>query len=133
VAGGLVNGGLSYARDVGAEAVQVFLSNPRGWARSAGDPQQDEEFRRSCADAKMPTFVHAPYLVNFGSPTETTLDNSVTCVRHALERAGLIGARGVVIHAGSAVTSSGRAIAMKQVHEHLLPFSTKSPRTVPIC
>jgi deoxyribonuclease-4 len=127
VAGGLSHGGLSYARDVGAEAVQVFLSNPRGWARSTGDPLQDEEFRRGCADAKMPTFVHAPYLVNFGSPTETTLDNSVASVRHALQRAGIIGARGVVVHAGSAVTASGRAIALKQVHEYVLPLLDEIP------
>jgi deoxyribonuclease-4 len=118
---------LAYARDVGAEAVQVFLSNPRGWARSAGDPLQDEEFRRGCSDAKMPTFVHAPYLVNFGSPTETTLENSAACVRHALERAMIIGARGVVVHAGSAVTASGRAIALKQVHETVLPLLDEIP------
>jgi deoxyribonuclease-4 len=127
VAGGLVGGGLTYARDVGAEALQVFLSNPRGWARSAGDPAQDEDFRGKCAAAKLPTFVHAPYLVNLGSPTETTLENSVASLRHALHRAGLIGARGVVVHAGSAVTVSSKPTAMKQVRENLLPLLDEIP------
>ena len=103
VAGGLASGGLSYARDIGAEAVQVFLSNPRGWALSAGDARQDDEFRSGCVSAKIPAFVHAPYLVNLGSPTETTLENSVRSLRHTLARAGAIGAHGVVVHAGSVI------------------------------
>ncbi|NED07171.1 endonuclease IV, partial [Streptomyces sp. SID6648] len=38
VAGGLHSVGLSYARDLKAEAVQVFVANPRGWATPAGSP-----------------------------------------------------------------------------------------------
>src|SRR5665213_4281921 len=118
VAGGLSSGGLAYARDVGAEAIQVFLSNPRGWARSAGDARQDDAFRSGCAGAKIPVFVHAPYLVNFGSPAPATLENSVLAVRHALDRGQMIGARGVVVHAGSAVTASSKPEAMKQTREN---------------
>jgi len=121
-AGGLANGSLAHAREIGAETLQVFLSNPRGWARSAGDARQDEAFRNGCADAKIPVFVHAPYLVNFGSPAPATLENSVLAVRHALGRAQVIGARGVVVHAGSAVTASSKPEAMNQVRENLLPL-----------
>jgi len=39
VAGGLSAAGLPYAARIGAEAVQVFVSNPRGWAASPGDPE----------------------------------------------------------------------------------------------
>lgn len=131
VAGGLSNGGLAYARDVGAEAIQVFLSNPRGWARNAGDAHQDEDFRSRCAAAKMPTFVHAAYLVNLGSPTPATLENSVLSLRHALMRAGAIGARGVVVHAGSAVTLSSKPEAMAQVRENLLPLLDEIPDSGP--
>jgi deoxyribonuclease IV len=127
VAGGLSNGGLAYARDVGAEAIQVFLSNPRGWARNAGDARQDEDFRWRCAAAKIPTFVHAAYLVNLGSPTPATLENSVLSLRHALMRAEAIGARGVVVHAGSAVTQSSKPEAMAQVRENLLPLLDEIP------
>ncbi|HEY0871681.1 MAG TPA: deoxyribonuclease IV [Acidothermaceae bacterium] len=131
VAGGLSNGGLAYARDVGAEAIQVFLSNPRGWARNAGDARQDEDFLSRCAEAKMPTFVHAAYLVNLGSPTPATLENSVLSLRHALLRAGAIGARGVVVHAGSAVTLSSKPEAMAQVRENLLPLLDEIPDNGP--
>jgi deoxyribonuclease-4 len=117
VAGGLLKG-LAYAHEIGAAALQVFVSNPRGWARSAGDPGRDEEFRGTCAH---PVFVHAPYLVNFGSPTEVTLRRSVESVAHSLQRAAAIGARGVVVHGGSAVAGAHRDDAMRQLREHLLP------------
>ena len=121
VSGGLSKG-LAYAREIGAQAVQVFVSNPRGWAPSAGDPRQDEAFRSSCQDGGIPVFVHAPYLVNFGSPTEATLRRSVDAVRHAMTRGAAIGARGVVVHAGSAVAGAHRDDAMRQLREHLLPL-----------
>ncbi len=127
VAGGLSSGGLAYARDVGAEAVQVFLSNPRGWLRSTGDAKQDDEFRATCARERIPAFVHAPYLVNLGSPTPATLENSVLSLRHTLARGCAIGARGVVVHAGSAVTPSGRPSALAQLRERLLPLLDEIP------
>jgi len=40
-AAGLARGALRYALDVGAEAMQVFVSNPRSWALSPGDPGQE--------------------------------------------------------------------------------------------
>ena len=131
VAGGLASGGLAYARDIGAEAVQVFLSNPRGWSRSDGDPKQDDEFRVACARDRIPAFVHAPYLVNLASPTQTTLENSVLSLRHALARGCAIGARGVVVHAGSAVTPSAKPNALAQVREHLLPLLDEIPSDGP--
>ncbi|MCW2667561.1 MAG: endonuclease [Frankiales bacterium] len=121
VGGGLVKG-LAYAKEIGAGAVQVFVSNPRGWALSPGDPAQDEAFREQCLRESIPAFIHAPYLVNFGSPTEATLRKSVEACRHSLRRAVAIGARGVVVHAGSAVAGAHRDDAMTQLREHLLPL-----------
>ena len=121
VSGGLVKA-LAYAREIGAGALQVFVSNPRGWAPSVGDPRQDESFRDQCARDGLPTYVHAPYLVNFGSPTEATQRKSVDAVRHALARATALGARGVVVHAGSAVAGAHRDDAVRQVRELLLPL-----------
>jgi len=118
VAGGLLKG-LAYAQEIGAAAIQVFVSNPRGWALSAGDPAKDEEFRDTCT---LPVFVHAPYLVNFGSPTEATQRKSADAVAHALQRGKAIGARGVVFHAGSAVAGTHRDEAMRQVREKVLPL-----------
>ncbi len=130
VTGGLVKG-LAYAQEVGAAVLQVFVSNPRGWALSAGDPARDEEFRRLVAERSLPTYVHAPYLVNFGSPTEATLKKSVDAVAHAMGRGAQIGARGVVVHAGSAVAGAHRDEAMVQLREHLLPVLDGLPADGP--
>jgi deoxyribonuclease IV len=122
VAGGLAATGVSYADDIGAEAVQVFVANPRGWATTSGSPQQDEEFRAACAERELPVFVHAPYLINFGSHTRATADNSVASLSHSLRRGREIGASGVVVHTGSATGGRERATALAQVGLLLAPL-----------
>ena len=51
----------------------------------------------------MRVFIHTPYLVNLGSPTPATYEQSVATVAHNLRRAAEIGAEGVVVHTGSCV------------------------------
>ena len=122
VTGGLAKGGLQYASDIGAEMIQVFVSNPRGWSLAAGNPVQDARL----VESGMLSFVHAPYLINMGSPSADTLEKSVATVRHGLLRSHAIGAAGMVIHTGSAV-SQPREDALRQLHEHLLPLLEEIP------
>ncbi|WP_405580504.1 deoxyribonuclease IV [Streptomyces sp. NBC_01190] len=122
VAGGLAAKGLAYAARLGAEAVQVFVANPRGWATPPGDPRQDELFRAACAERDLPAYVHAPYLINFGSHTEATVDLSVLSLRHSLRRARAIGALGVVVHTGSATGGRAREVALAQLGERVRPL-----------
>ncbi|HEY9523501.1 MAG TPA: deoxyribonuclease IV [Thermopolyspora sp.] len=122
VTGGLATGGLRYAELIGAEVIQVFVTNPRGWALTAGRPDQDARLRES----GMPVFLHAPYLINLGSPNSDTLKRSVVSIEYTLRRGAETGARGVVVHTGSAVSQS-RDDAMRQVHEHLLPLLDDIP------
>ncbi len=122
-AGGLARAALPYLDATGAEAVQVFLGNPRGWALTAGDPDQEERFRQGCAQrGDPPVYVHAPLLVNLGSPTPATVERSAAALAHALERGAAIGARGVVFHAGSAVGADHAQLALGQVRRVLLPL-----------
>ncbi|WP_037907410.1 deoxyribonuclease IV [Actinacidiphila yeochonensis] len=122
VAGGLAAKGTAYADRIAAEAVQVFVSNPRGWATGPGDPAQDDAFRAYCAETGTPAYVHAPYLINFGSHTEATADLSVASMRHALRRGRRIGALGVVVHTGSATGGRPRREALAQVRERVRPL-----------
>ncbi|MEV7423688.1 MULTISPECIES: deoxyribonuclease IV [unclassified Streptomyces] len=122
VAGGLATVGLGYASELAAEAVQVFVANPRGWATPAGNPAQDELFRAGCAQGRIPAYVHAPYLINFGSHTEATAEKSVESLRHSLRRGREIGALGVVVHTGSATGGRPREVALAQVRERMLPL-----------
>lgn len=122
VSGGLAKGAFRKAGEIGAETLQVFVGNPRGWAAAPGEPTEDERFRSLCEEAGVPAFVHTPYLVNFGSPTPDTLRRSVDVVAHNLARARAIGARGVVVHTGSCVAEGGYDQAMRQVREAVLPL-----------
>ncbi|WP_327085989.1 deoxyribonuclease IV [Nonomuraea sp. NBC_01738] len=126
VAGGLATGGLKFMADIGAEMMQVFVTNPRAWALTPGKPDEDAKL----AESGVESFIHIPYLVNFGSPSEETLANSVALTRYTLARAVETGAKGVVVHTGSAVTQS-RDAAMAQLHEHLLPLLEEIPEGGP--
>lgn len=124
VAGGLARA-LAYGDRVGAEVIQVFVSNPRGWAAAAGTAEQDARFRDGCAERGWPAFVHAPYLVNVASPTAATQTRSVDALEHSLRRAADIGAAAVVVHAGSAVGGARYQHALAQLRELLLPLLDK--------
>lgn len=123
VAGGLRQA-LPRAQAIGAEAVQVFVSSPRAWAPPPPDPDGDAAFAAACT---VPVFVHAPYLINLGSPSPVTVERSVAALEFALRRAAAIGARGVVMHAGSTVPGSGPGggdwdAAMRRARGALLPL-----------
>lgn len=119
--------GLAYTEEIGAETIQVFVSNPRGWATTDGDPRQDALMRER---TDLPTFVHSPYLINLGAPKEETGEKSVVSLEHALRRAAKIDALGVVVHTGSAV-SGGREAGLARTRERLLPLLDKVGDDVP--
>jgi deoxyribonuclease-4 len=131
IKGGLAKGGLAYTDAVAARAVQVFVGNPRGWRLTDGDPKQDAAFLTGCAERAVPSFIHTPFLVNVGSPTEATVEQSITTVAHNLARGRQLGVRGVVVHAGSAVGEDRYETALRQLHERLLPVLDALPEGAP--
>jgi deoxyribonuclease-4 len=112
---------IAYAELTGAEVIQVFASNPRGWAMPESNPAADEEFRSKAEALDILTYVHAPFLINLGSPTVGTYENSVASTAYSLKRGAEIGALGVVIHTGSAVDVNNVENAWKQIHEGMMP------------
>jgi deoxyribonuclease IV len=122
VAGGL-DRAVGNARAAGCEALQVFVSNARGWAPPPVEPAADERFRADLAEAGLgPLFVHAPYLVNFASASPATREQSSAAVAAALAKGVSTGAAGVVVHAGAAL-ASGRAAGLASTREALLPLA----------
>jgi deoxyribonuclease-4 len=61
-----------------------------------------------------------PYLINLGSPSADTLKKSGSALEFSLRRGAAIGARGVVMHAGSAVLGNDWGAAMQQLRKHVL-------------
>jgi deoxyribonuclease IV len=119
VAGGLVKVGLREAVGIGAEVIQVFTGNPRGWAPSRADPGTMTAFRDQCGERGVKVFVHAPHLVNLGSPSAETRERSERTLAHTMERAAALGADGVVVHAGSSVVRGQRDVSLARLHDVL--------------
>jgi deoxyribonuclease-4 len=88
---------LADARAVGADCVQLFLSDPQGWKKP---PQRDdaEELRVS----ELPVFVHAPYLINVCNPKSNVRYGSRKILQQTCDAAAEIGAAGVIVHGGHA-------------------------------
>jgi len=98
--GGMATRSIEYAQTIKAEAIQVFASSPRTWATSAPNPAMDEAFKTKTSDLDIETYVHASFLINLGSPTASTYENSLSATEYSLRRGREIGAQGVVVHTG---------------------------------
>lgn len=122
VAGGLVKSGLAEASEVGAEIIQLFGGNPRSWVQRAPDPAGDDAFRAACAARGLPVVVHAPHLINLGSPSDVVLNRSLTGLETTLQRAAAIGATAVVVHAGALVVKGRRQAVLAGLHDLLAPI-----------
>jgi deoxyribonuclease-4 len=120
------SGGLCHSvavgRELGCETIQVFLSNPRGWAMPPDDPEGDGRFRELAAEAEQrPVFVHAPYLVNFASKSDRFRERARVLVAATMARGAEIGAAGVVVHSGSAM-GAGRTVGIERIRSAVLPL-----------
>ena len=120
--GGMATRSIEYALTIKAEAIQVFASSPRTWATSTPNPQMDEKFREKTTEHDIEPYVHASFLINLGSPTQSTYENSLSATAYSLKRGREIGAKGVVVHTGSAVDESHVVNAWKQIHEGVMPI-----------
>jgi deoxyribonuclease IV len=88
---------LAEAEAVGADCVQIFLSDPQGWKKPP--PRKDAEQLRA---SKVPVYVHAPYLINVCSPRNNIRYGSRKILQQTCDAAGDIGAAAVIVHAGHA-------------------------------
>ncbi len=120
--GGMAKRAIEYAKTIKAEAIQVFASNPRGWAMPETNHEADQAFIEKANELEIETYVHAPFLINLGSPTEGTYKNSLASTKYSLKRGREIKAKGVVIHTGSAVDEGNIKKAWKQIHEGMMPI-----------
>lgn len=123
--GGMATRSIEYAKTIKAEAIQVFASSPRTWATSAPNPEMDEAFKSKTFENNVEAYVHASFLINLGSPTTSTYENSLAATAYSLKRGKEIGAHGVVVHTGSAVDESHVDQAWKQIHEGVMPILNK--------
>jgi len=90
------------AVEVGANTFQIFSSSPRMWKAAAVKPEDGRKMRELRAEFGVgPVAVHASYLINLCSQTESVRVNSVASFRGEVERALALGAEYLVLHPGS--------------------------------
>jgi deoxyribonuclease-4 len=102
IAGGLHNA-LLKAQALGADAVQIFSRNPRGWKAKPLDAEEVEHFKRVRAETGVaPVVIHANYLINLAAADAGVREKSVASFREEVERGVALGADYLVVHPGSA-------------------------------
>ncbi len=90
------------AVDAGANTFQIFSSSPRQWRAAAVKPEDAARMRELRAAHDMgPISIHASYLINLCSQTETVRTGSIAAFRGEVERALALGAENLVLHPGS--------------------------------
>ncbi|HEX8281786.1 MAG TPA: deoxyribonuclease IV [Pyrinomonadaceae bacterium] len=102
IAGGLHNA-LLKAHSMGADAVQIFSRNPRGWKARPLEPEEVEQFKRVRAETGVaPVVIHANYLINLAAAAAGVREKSIASFREEVERGMALGADYLVVHPGSA-------------------------------
>ncbi len=124
VAGGLWNA-FENAANIGAECIQIFGANPRGYAAPMPNEvtlAKYKEARNAHPEVKK-VYLHAGYLVNLASPNPEAVEKSIANLSAHLRIAELLEADGLIFHIGSGKESSKEialaqvVVAMKQVLE----------------
>lgn len=110
------------AAEMGANTLQIFASNPRGWRPTVYTPDEGAQFQQACQEAGIQkTFIHMIYLTSYGTPNEELRDKSITALRHTLKMGDLLGVAGVVTHLGS-----HKGLGLEQALERLADGLMKS-------
>ena len=92
---------LRLAREQGLETVQIFVSNPQGWAVPMPRPDAGTFIEGAREIGLNPVVVHAKYLINLASPDPEHRERSARALAAELVAAGSLGADFVVVHSGS--------------------------------
>ncbi len=109
---------ISQAKALGAQTIQIFTHNPRGWAFKLLNEAQMDDYRAAAADYGVsPIIAHSNYLINIASCDEQA-EKSQACLKKELEYADAFGCAYLVLHMGSHV-KRGRDVGMKRMVANL--------------
>src|SRR5271165_6213468 len=111
-AGGLPRA-IERGEERGCRAIQIFNQSPRMWRPTVHGEEELAAFREALARSPIgAVLIHAVYLLNCASDDPDIRAKSLTSLTESLRVGSAIGARGVILHPGSAKTGNpSRAIA----------------------
>ncbi len=121
---------LQRAQEIGCDAVQVFLTNPRGWQTSEPNLKDCAAFIAAAKTyGQPPIVVHAAYIINLASARDDFFEKSIALLKATMERAEQFGASSVVFHIGSHA-GSGEAAGMARLIEGVRQVMDGAPESV---
>ncbi len=100
IAGG-VSTAFARAEADGADCLQIFTRNARGWAAKPLDPEEVSRFRAEAARTGKPTAAHCSYLVNLPASDAEIRRKSWDALADELRRCEALGVQSLVFHPGS--------------------------------
>ncbi len=90
------------AKEIGAEATQIFISPPQQWAQTKHEQEEIELYKSKVRESGITSnFIHGTYLVNLGTDKPENLQKSIDWLIYAMNMAGQLGVEGVIFHTGS--------------------------------
>jgi len=106
--------------------MQIFSHSPRQWAKKPITYEEAERFAimRKKYDIK-PVFIHASYLINLASQSDSVLPKSINLLSYELQNADTLGAEYVVLHTGSAKGNDGKKARKRSVKAILKAVSAR--------
>jgi deoxyribonuclease-4 len=107
-AGGPANA-VARGEERACQAIQFFNQSPRAWRPRVYSDEEVAAYHEALAASEQvdAMLIHAVYLLNCASEDEEIRGKSLTALKHALDAGAALGAVGVVLHPGSALTKGG--------------------------
>ena len=100
-AGG-VDKAIDRAEEIGAEAIQVFVSGPTTWRVKDPDDKIVSKYLARVEETSIDTtFFHGVYLINLGSPNPELMNKGIDSLIKYQLVAEKIGCKGTIFHIGS--------------------------------
>ena len=125
---GALSGVVAACHERGAQAAQIFISNPRGWAPPRVGEDDASGFRKEWAESGLgPLVAHAPYLVNIASPNPGFLQKSRVLTRATVRACDDLGVDMLVLHAGAG-GASDRPAAVTRAAETIRIATAEAAR-----
>jgi len=100
IAGG-VSRAFERADEDTADAIQIFVRNPRGWTSPPLADEEVERFRAEARRSSKPTAAHSLYLANHASSDRPLRQKSWNALADELARCAALGIPSLVFHPGS--------------------------------
>jgi len=106
----------------GADVIQMFISNPQSWKK----PVRRDDAAELLASG-LPIYIHAPYLINIGSPNNRVRFPSRKMMADTVQAAAAIGARGLIVHGGHIGDDEDLPVAWERWFKALEPLDLAVP------